>query len=327
MKKLLILLILSITAYAECTLDMDAITAEQQRCGAECMKLNDLIKRSDCVNVCNGEWMRAQDEYYACRRLEEENKDVITTGRKASSIIGNVELNGEKLTNNYQIKAGDRIKTGTDSTVILESDQDTVRIIGGTQIQFIGLQFSPPQITGEIPWDQDPNYKLETDDIGFWKQLFKDIADFNLQNPPKYLYSCATANYKDCPTGIIMYIIQGTVWFDKKIKEDYPTIVMTPKAAINTYGTQYIVDVKDNGDTTVTTLQGKVLVTDLKTRQSQIGDLEHKITIPETVTETVIEQAEIKETGLTKAQTTMIAIAITALIIVLAIIIRVHRKR
>ncbi|GEM_PF-4662908 len=342
---LIILIVLSISCYAECTLDMEAITAKQQKCGDECFKINDLIERSNCVNDCNGEWMRAQDEYYACRKLEEESKYTDAPEKKVKSHQGLVEFirNGKTstVTSNLEISAGDIIKTGNDGIVMLESEYATVKLFENTEAGFIKLDFNVPKITfpEEVPWDLDPNYQNERDDIGFWKKLFEDIVDFNLQNPPKYLVSCATGNYQKCPTGIITYITSGAMWFNKKIQTDFPKsgMVMTPTAAINTVGTRFIVLVDPDGTTTVTNIEGTVLVTSIATRKSATLDVNHKITVTKTglgevkhmtePTEQQTEQTTTTQKGLTQPQMIMIAISIFVVAIALGIAIQVKRKK
>jgi len=352
------------SSYAECILDMDAITKEQQRCGGECMKIKDLIKMSNCVNECNGAWMRAQDEYYACRKLEQEQKEEDTQEeivkdtwmkRIVKPNLGPVDLIRDGLktpfTKSLQLKAGDAIQTGPNGAVELDSEDATVLIGENTKIEVIGIQFQPPKIEAqdEIPWDQDPNYKTERDDWGFWKQLFKDIIDFNKENPPKYLKDCFQGNPYKCTQGIITYIQSGKAWFDKKIQTDYPkaNMVMTPTAVINTYGTKFKVEVAQDGATTVTTTEGTVLVTDLMSRKSAIVEANHTITIPRTAaglnseelkqkvtsTETNAAEQTVQTTAkdittkIEKIGTTKVILVITVGILLLSLIMRKIRKR
>lgn len=196
------------------------------------------------------------------------------------------------ITSGFEINAGDTIQTGGDGTVELVSEDGTVQLFGkDTTVGFIGLEFEPPRVVyPDTPEGiLDPNFKLEFDNMAFWKQLFEDLVEFHHDNPPKYLKTCVTAmsgvTAAQCLADTATYVYDGITWFDKKIKKDYSTgIVVTPTTAITTDGTEFIVEVADDGATTVTTLEGTVFVTDLISRKTVIVGLNHKLTVPKTTT-------------------------------------------
>lgn len=330
-------IILMSVSYAECRPDTAEITEEQQRCGAACESVSDLIKRSDCINDCNGEWMRAMDDYYACleqereqklleeeeaeqRRLEEqrlleeqeaeqkrleeqelEEEQTATPDATFSELSWSINLNkGEveltrssvvfQLNSDFKVFPGDAVRTGENGVVELISEGSAIQFGESTYVGFIDTEYTPGNVISqpEIPWDQDPNYKYASDTKEYLETLLQDLVEFHEENRPDYLKTCMTAasgiTAAKCLAEVVVYVYEGITWFDKKIKKDYSgsSMVLTPTAAITTDGTQFIVEVAQDGATTVTTLEGTVFVTDLASRKTVIVEMNHKITVPKT---------------------------------------------
>lgn len=194
------------------------------------------------------------------------------------------------ITSGLEVSAGDVIRTGGDGTVELVSEDGTVQLGEDTVVGFIGLEFNPPSITYQPGLDPSTgldysNFRYEPDDMAFWMRTFADIVDFVHENPPEYLFSCAKGD-PSCGKDIVTFVYGGITWFDKKIKEDFPTagMVVTPRAAITPNGTEFIVEVARDGATTVTTLDGSVIVTDLISRKSVLVNMNYRITVPNSST-------------------------------------------
>lgn len=194
------------------------------------------------------------------------------------------------VTPNFEaaVGGGDAVRIGEGGIVSIISTGNAVQFGEHTLAEFVGLEFNPPRIVGpDIPEGiLDPSYKYKPDDWEFWTHLVEDIVDFNTQNPPKFLLSCLAAELdpKSCGENVATFLHGGVGWFLDKMKEDFPPrIVITPRTAITTNGTEFIVEVAVDGATTVTTLDGSVVVTDLISRKSVEVGANYKITVPKAV--------------------------------------------
>lgn len=188
----------------------------------------------------------------------------------------------------YDLIYGDIIHTEKDASVEITTDDGAVRLGADTTLKFIGLKFDPVsnrRITSspDARYTPDPgSFEYKIDDKAFWDNLWKDIVDFHKENPPKNIPSCFSGSVS-CLYETAQFIEKGVAWFDKKIKKDFPTdIVITPTTAITTRGTEFSVEVADDGTTKVTTLDGIVIVTDLANRKSVIVNANNQITVPKT---------------------------------------------
>jgi hypothetical protein len=196
-------------------------------------------------------------------------------------------------TDGYEVRAGDTIKTDKEGIIGVVSKDGLVQLHGDTVVGFIGLEFDPVAERRVInpppdaPWVADPSsFKYpEVDDMAFWNALYDDLADFHTENRPSFIISCGKALIGDalalasCGMDSAAFVYGGTAWFQKKIEKDKAAgIVLTPTAAIHSVGTKFTVEVADDGTTTITTLEGSVIVTDLTTRNSvEVGTEEQVI--------------------------------------------------
>ena len=228
-------------------------------------------------------------------RIYAKNQVVETPSKKVAEneVIGKIKVSAgtvkilrdgriTPIGNGYEVRAGDAIKTDKDEIIGIVSKDGLVQLSGDTRVGFIGLEFDPIANRNVIspppdaPWAADPSsFKLEVDNDAFWQALYQDLVDFHIENPPAHFKSCAKVFFGDptsltsCGVDTAAFVYGGVAWFEKKIDEDFPPgIVLTPTAAITTTGTEFTVEVAEDGTTTVTTLQGNVIVTDLTSRNS-----------------------------------------------------------
>jgi len=255
---------------------------------------------AECVNVCIGEWNDIQDEYYSCLKAKREEPEEVAppsktvhssyysgTGYSVNSYEGEVKLTRGgvvfSLNSNFNVVPGDSIKTGDNSQLKLVSDDSTTILEEDTLAYMLHLDFEKNEIVSAPGWDEDPNYKHEFDNLKFWSDTLLDLADFVDKNRPTKIIEPCEESISDCAWGFVDFIKEGAAWFDEKIEKDYgKRIVVTPTAAVIPIGTKFIVEVAPDGATTVTTLNGTVIVMDLKSRKSVILEVNQKITIPNT---------------------------------------------
>ncbi len=181
--------------------------------------------------------------------------------------------------------AGDIIKTGNDGFIEYSLNNSKTKLGPDTLGVVLGLDNSDKKVITPLDWDKDPSYQPELNHWEFWTHLVEDIVDFNVQNPPKFLYSClkATANPKSCGQDFATFLKDGVGWFQDKMEEDFPPkLVITPTVAMVPIGTEFSVAVAQDGATTVTTLDGEVIVMDLTSRKSVIVGAYQTITISKT---------------------------------------------
>jgi len=196
--------------------------------------------------------------------------------------------------NGYEVRAGDTIKSDKDGIIGIVSKDGLVQLSGDTVVKFIGLDFDPvaprrvinPPL--DAPWAPDrTSFKYpEVDNMAFWNDLYDDIIDFHKENPPKFLLTCGRAVAGDvksgikCPLDMITFVEKGKTWFHKEIdSNDPPQLVVTPTVSIFTSGTKFTVEVAEDGSTTVTTLDGSVIVTDLTSRKSVFVSTEEQFIV------------------------------------------------
>jgi hypothetical protein len=200
-------------------------------------------------------------------------------------------------TDGYEVRAGDTIKTDKEGIIGVVSKDGLVQLHGDTVVGFIGLEFDPVAERRVIrspidaPWVADPSsFKYpEVDDMAFWNALYDDLADFHTENRPSFIVSCGKALIGDalalasCGMDSAAFVYGGTAWFQKKIEKDKAAgIVITPTVAITSTGTEFTVEVADDGSTTVTTLEGNVIVTDLTSRKSVEVSTDEQFIVPNT---------------------------------------------
>jgi hypothetical protein len=265
-------------------------------------------KYADCINNCIAMWSRVKNSYYACKEkeLEEPNNQVPDQQNQApiglkgtiSAAHGGLDLIRNTVTfpvtTDTKIFAGDTIRTDSGEDLDIETDDGTIKIEEDSVVGFIGFDFYKPQVY--VPMkplgSEFDNIKYEYDEMSFWTGLADDIVDFNVNNPPTYFYTCAKAfakvispnAYGKCGASVVLFVTKGTLWFKKRINTDVPSTSMslTPTAAVSTYGTEYAIEVASDGSTSISVLDGSVLVTDLASRKSVIVSSNQTITVPNT---------------------------------------------
>ncbi len=253
-----------------------------------------------CVNKCIGEWNDIQDEYSFCLKAEREEPEEVTppskvvhssyysgAGYSVNSYEGEVKLTRGgvvfSLNSDFNVVPGDSIKTGDNSRLKLVSDDSTTVLEEDTLAYMLHLDFEKYEIVSSPGWDEDPNYKHEFDNLKFWSDTLVDLADFVDKNRPTKIIEPCNEGISDCAWGFVDFIKEGAAWFDEKIEKDYgKRIVVTPTAVVVPIGTKFVVEVAPDGATTVTTLNGTVIVMDLKSRKGVILEVNQKITIPNT---------------------------------------------
>jgi|GEM_PF-3462026 len=177
--------------------------------------------------------------------------------------------------------AGDIIKTGNDGSIEYGLNDSRTKLGPDTLGVVLGLNNSDKKVITPLDWDKDPSYRPELDHWEFWKNTAVDLIDFINQNRPDYLESCAVGNVYGCSWGTVEFIHGGVGWFNEKIKQDFKkNMVVTPAVAMVPVGTEFSVAVDQDGATTVTTLDGEVVVMDLASRKCAIVGAYQAITIP-----------------------------------------------
>ena len=179
--------------------------------------------------------------------------------------------------------AGDVIKTGNDGFIEYSLNNTKTKLGPDTLGVVLGLDNSNKKVITPLDWDKDPNYKPELDHWEFWKNTAVDLIDFIDKNRPNYLKSCAEGDVYGCSWGTVEFIHGGVGWFNEKIEKDFKkNMVVTPTVAMVPIGTEFSVAVDQDGATTLTTLDGEVVVMDLASRKSTIVGAYQTITIPKT---------------------------------------------
>jgi len=179
--------------------------------------------------------------------------------------------------------AGDIIKTGNDGFIEYKLNDSTTKLGPDGLGVMLGLDHANKEVITPLDWDKDPSYRPELDNWGFWKDTATDLIDFISKNRPDYLISCAEGNVYGCLEGTVEFIYRGVGWFNEKREKDFgKNMVVTPTAALVPIGTEFSVAVDHDGATTVTTLNGEVVVMDITSRKSAIVGKYQTITIPKT---------------------------------------------
>jgi len=181
--------------------------------------------------------------------------------------------------------AGDIIKTGNDGFIEYKLNDSTAKLGPDGLGVMLGLDQANKKVITPVDWDKDPNYRPELDNWQFWKDTTTDLIDFIGKNRPDYLMSCTEGNVYGCSWGTVEFINGGVGWFNEKREKDFgknKTMVATPVAAMVPIGTEFSVAVDRGGATTVTTLNGEVVVMDITSRKSVIVGKYQMITIPKT---------------------------------------------
>jgi len=179
--------------------------------------------------------------------------------------------------------AGDIIKTGNDGFIEYSLNNSKTILGPDTLGVTLGLNNSDKKVITPLDWDKDPSYQPELNHWEFWKNTAVDLVDFIDKNRPNYLKSCAVSDVYGCSWGTAEFIYGGVGWFNDKIEKDFKkNMVVTPTVAMIPVGTEFSVAVAQDGVTTVTTLDGEVVVMDLTSRKSVIVGAYQTITISKT---------------------------------------------
>ncbi len=179
--------------------------------------------------------------------------------------------------------AGDIIKTGNDGFIEYSLNNSKTKLGPDTLGVVLGLDNSDKKVITPLDWDKDPSYQPELNHWEFWKNTAVDLIDFIDKNRPNYLKSCAVGNVYGCSWGTVEFLHGGEGSFDEKIEKDLKkNMIVTPTVAMVPVGTEFSVAVDQDGATTVTTLDGEVVVMDLTSRECAIVGAYQTITISKT---------------------------------------------
>ncbi len=166
---------------------------------------------------------------------------------------------------------------------VIQRNNSKIKLGPDTLGVVLGLDNSDKKVIIPLDWDKDPSYRPELNHWEFWKNTAVDLTDFIDKNRPNYLKSCAVGNVYECSWGTVEFIYGGVGWFNEKIEKDFKkNMVVTPTVAMIPVGTEFSVAVDQNGATTVTTLDGEVVVMDLTSRKFAIVGAYQTITISKT---------------------------------------------
>ncbi len=247
--------------------------------------------RTTCGDVSGTNAAQGITQGKILEEIEGADDAIRIAGEKVEYVEGTVRLlrKGGTMpaTADLAVQPGDLVKVPEHGVVEILSSGNALWLGGDTEMGVTGLKFDDPQsvISPDEPLDPQ-NFRLERDDMAFWKGLFTDIVDFNLSNPPKFLKSCLSPEVvavQPCSKDTATFLYKGFLWFDHKMEEDYGSgMVVTPTAAITPNGTVFLVEVAGDGATTVRTFEGSVIVTDLKSRKSVAVGANQKVTVPKT---------------------------------------------
>ncbi len=181
----------------------------------------------------------------------------------------------------------------TEEQLEIATGESVVRLGKNTTVEFVGLPFDPvpdrrivpPK---EAPWAPDQS-SFRHEVVGekeFWRAVYDDakehgkavlsscIADLaGVPNPLDPSVPVPIKGY-ECFKSPIVYLADGSLWSKKKterLETSKPTYewVMTKDLLITHMSTEFAVEVID-GSTTLTVLEGSVLVIDLETGESEV---------------------------------------------------------
>lgn len=211
--------------------------------------------------------------------LEGVDEAVRLVGEKVDYIEGTVKMvrNGGTsiVTSDLQMEPGDVILTGKTGFVEIISSGSSTWLSGDSTLGYaeIGPTEKPRVIAPDEPLDPQ-NFQLE--ELSWWQKVGLYFA--GTYNPDVY----KTAEMYGPKKARIVY--RGAAYFDEKTDGSVqPPMVVTPTAAIVPNGTAFLVEVEKDGATTVTTLDGKVLVADLISGKVVSVAENQAVTVPKTV--------------------------------------------
>jgi len=247
------------------------------------------------------------------KEVKQENLEV---SGKLEIYSGTVKIlrNGivTDLKTGQEIQTGDTIKA--DGIVGFISKDGTIQLNKDTVVRYVGLTFDPVpdrrfKPIPEAPWAPDPgSFKYEIDNKVFWEDLAKDMK----KHVPKLLSLCLQSlagapNPLDpgvplppavgCAQQHIVFLLDGSLWTkSNKPKKDTKNFdrewIFTKTILINHMTTEFTVEVNDES-TTVTTIEGSVLVTDLESHESVVVNENEQIKVP--AISTGLKEQELKD--------------------------------
>lgn len=207
----------------------------------------------------------------------------------------------EKVTKDIEFQAGDIIHTGDDGGMEIATEDGTIKLGKDTTLEFVGLKFdpvpsrrviSPPP---EAPWALDRSVRYEIDNEVFWDGFAEDIKGFVEEtNIDLEIIGCmSSASIIGCMSSAASVLHSGSVWFEKEIKKDFGiSVVITPKSIFFPDGTEFSVDVADDGSTTVTVFDGRVVAIDLESREIEVVGVGEQLTTGSEVTTIDLESID-----------------------------------
>lgn len=200
-------------------------------------------------------------------------------GEKVDYVEGTVQLlrDGGTMpaTADLQVEPGDVVLTGKSGFVDIISDGGATWLSGDSTYGNAEIGATEPARVIAPDEQLDPqNFQL--DELSWWQKVGLFFA--GTYNPDVY----GTAKMYSFKKAHIVY--RGAAYFEEKTDgSSAPAMVVTPTTAVIPNGTAFLVEVEKDGATTVTTLDGKVAVADLRSGKVVSLGVNQAVTVPKTV--------------------------------------------
>ena len=160
----------------------------------------------------------------------------------------------------------------------------------GTVAQYIGIKANPPSINAQPgPWDFAKNLDIaESDEYPFLRNTLTNMmivsaAFADAMAPCAIVGAGLPVIWAACTGTVVLFVSAGLLLYQHHVN-DYSGIgvILTPSAAITHGGTDFTVGVDANGTTTVTAINGSVIVMDIRSNNSVRLINDQSITVPKT---------------------------------------------
>jgi len=212
-------------------------------------------------------------------KLKAVDEAVRIVGEKVEYIEGTVQLvrNGSTspVTADLEVKPGDVVLTGKSGFVDLISDGGAIWLSGDSTYGNAEIGETKPGVVIAPDEPLDPqNFQL--DELSWWQKVGLFFA--GTYNPDVY----DTAKIYGFKKAHIVY--RGAAYIEEKTEANAaPAMVVTPTVAVIPNGTTFLVEVEKDGATTITVLEGKVAVADLRSGKVVSLNVNQAVTVPKTV--------------------------------------------
>jgi len=202
------------------------------------------------------------------------------------------------VTTDLELSAGDVIRTGDDSSAEIVSGDSTIKLGEDTTLEFVGLPFDPVPDRRIVPPEKAPwaldRSKHEIDDPAFWWGFWNGLKE----HVPKLLFDCMLTYgglfdplhpdiplppLAGCARQHMVFLFDGTLWSESKPQpKESPNVtielMMTRHYSFLHMATEFSVEVADE-KTTLTVIDGSVLMTDLTSMNSVIVGANEQLTV------------------------------------------------